>query len=80
MWYVLLSSTGYNVASYLGIQWGGAAGDVPLPNDWDGDLKADPVIWRPDGNTWYALRSSAGYATSQSVVLGTTGAVPVRVK
>lgn len=39
--------------------WGQSA-DVPVPGDYDGDGRADLVVWRPSNGSWYQLRSSDG--------------------
>jgi glucose/arabinose dehydrogenase len=36
----------------------GISGDIPLPEDYDGDKKADIVIWRPGEGNWYLLLSA----------------------
>ena len=36
---------------------------MPLTADFDGDGKADPVVWRASTGWWFALLSSSGYTT-----------------
>ena len=62
-WYWLTSSSQYDYVMAGAKQWGNQAlGDVPLTGDFDGDGRADPVVWRPTDGTWYWLTSSSGYA------------------
>jgi hypothetical protein len=62
-WYWLLSSSGFSYAAARSVQWGSAAsGDVPRLADFDGDGKADLVVWRASTGTWYWLTSSTNYA------------------
>lgn len=42
----------------------GIAEDLPTPNDFDGDSKADIAIYRPSAGTWWLNRSTAGLATA----------------
>lgn len=67
--YILLTGN----ASFLGYSWG-VSGDVPVVADYDGDGKADVSIFRPGNNTWYLLRSTAGFTAP---VFGQTGDRPV---
>jgi len=80
MWYWLKSSSGYAYATAGSAQWGtGAANDVPMLGDLDGDGKADLVVWRPGDGMWYWLKSSSGYAyaTAGSAQWGTGSATDV---
>ena len=35
------------------VQWGGQAGDVPVPGDYDGDGDTDVATYRPGEGVWY---------------------------
>jgi glucose/arabinose dehydrogenase len=62
-WFWLTSSSGYAYANAGSKQWGNnGLGDQPLIGDFDGDGRADLVVWRPGTGTWHFLRSSSGYA------------------
>ena len=68
VWYVRQSTTNFttSVSFQLGI-----AGDVPAPADYDGDGKADIVVYRPASSVWvYMLMSGTAYAAGPAVVWG----------
>jgi hypothetical protein len=70
VWYVLLSSTGFDHKKALAHQWG-RLGDVPVDADYDGDGRADIAVFRPWENRWYILESETG--NWQVSTFGTAG-------
>lgn len=76
-WYIKRSSDHQSIA----IQWG-APGDIPVPNDYEGDGKCDIAVWRPTDNpagtigTWF-IRQSAWGDTLRQERWGIAGDIPV---
>jgi CubicO group peptidase (beta-lactamase class C family) len=56
------------------VQWGGWD-FVPVPRDFDGDGRADFVVWSPRTGEWWSLSSATGQF--RHVQWGTLGDVPV---
>ena len=54
----------------------GAAGDLPVVADYDGDRRDDLAVWRPVDGQWI-VRPSAEGAQPPQVLLGAEGDVPV---
>src|SRR4029453_15575247 len=54
----------------------GASGDIPVPADYDGDGRADAVIFRPSSGLWYGPRTGAATIVIQTI-LGVNGDIPV---
>ena len=55
-------------------QWG-AAGDVPVKGDYDGDGDFDCAVWRPSTSSWYVSGNSD--SPMRVINWGASGDVPV---
>ncbi|MEJ7849441.1 MAG: FG-GAP-like repeat-containing protein [Pyrinomonadaceae bacterium] len=67
-WYVLRSTSGYNVTSW------GLPTDIVAPGDFDGDGKADFAVFRPSEGNWYIANSNGTFTSGQ---FGLPGDIPV---
>jgi beta-glucosidase len=74
-WFITTAGSNYTNATV--VQWGsGAAGDQPVPADYDGDGVTDVAVWRNTDGTWYVKRSSAQPSESLVVQWGASGDRP----
>ncbi len=66
-WYILLSSQGYsNLPEDILVRQWGLPEDHPLSGDFDGDKRADLVVWRPNTGMWFVCSSQHQYQCQYS--------------
>ena len=66
-WYVLQSASGFG--SFRSRQWG-AATDIAVPGDYDGDRRSDIAVFRPSTGTWQVWNQfSRAWGTATDVPL-----------
>ena len=81
IWYMLKSTDGSVFSLQTMVQWGfGAAKDIPVPGDYDGDARIDLAVWWPSSATWYVLKSSESYDVARHLAVqwGESGDAPVQ--
>jgi len=62
VWFILNSSVGYDNSKYVAYVWGVLAeNDKPVPGDYDGDGKADLMVWRPSTGVWFLRQSTDAF-------------------
>jgi hypothetical protein len=71
VWFYRPSAT--PAISFRYICWG-AAGDIPVPGDYDGDDRMDAAVYRPSTGTFFIAKSAGG---TEAVPFGATGDIPV---
>jgi len=81
-WAVLQSSHGASMAleDIIWLQWG-LPGDHPMPGDYDGDGKADLMVFRPSWGLWLMCPSSNGFNCAQGMTIqqfGLPGDYPIK--
>lgn len=78
-WHILNSSFGAqgSTAPQVTVRQWGANGDTVVPEDYDGDFKADVAVWRPSDGNWYILGSKTGTVTVRGWGAGSLGDIPV---
>ena len=70
-WYILDENGGVTTA-----QWG-LPGDIPVPQDYDGDGIADLAVWRPADGMWWIRYSGAKDARPEGIQWGLPGDRPI---
>ncbi len=73
VWYALRSTDG----SLLALQFGLSDQDIICQNDYDGDGKTDPAVWRNTTGMFYYLGSNNGFSGLSAVQWGSPNDFPV---
>ena len=80
-WAVLRSTRGASAAlgDIVWKQWG-LPGDHPMPGDYDGDGRADLMVYRPAFGLWFLCSSKTGFNCAQATIsqFGLPGDIPVK--
>ncbi len=80
-WAVLQSSKGAskNVKDIIYTGWGNKPGDNPMTGDYDGDGKADLMIYRPSTGVWWGCSSTQKFKCQKysAMQFGLPGDLPV---
>jgi hypothetical protein len=72
-WYIRKSSDG----NLLGVTFGVTNTDLNVQNDYDGDGKCDPAVWRDSNGTFYIALSTTNYSSLNASQWGSSGDYPV---
>jgi hypothetical protein len=72
-WYIRKSSDG----NLIGLVFGITNTDLNVQNDYDGDGKCDPAVWRDTNGTFYVALSTTGYSSLAASQFGTSGDYPI---
>lgn len=72
-WYIRKSTDG----NLLGIIFGITNTDLNVQNDYDGDNKCDPAVWRDTNGTFYVALSTTNYSSLAAQQFGASGDYPV---
>ena len=78
-WFVTCSSLFLCPGGTLTIPWG-AAGDIPVPADYNGDGTTDYGVWRPSNGSWYVRNGATGATIVDGAAWGQFGDCPIAAR